>query len=247
MPLPDKNQPIINRLESSRRASSPSSGGNMEDKSFFKGRSQLARFEIKKSLEKNKAIRTELAKELKLKAYSKEMDAQLKKVQEMLPERFGGFIDKAEAKRAMYEEYWNKKYDLREKMKDGLTVQEIKEMKRREKAGEFLKKKLGLGVQKKTAQHNVFPVRQDNHAENLPQQTPRGAMETILPKIEVKRESISNEPLLKSWIRPKIKEEVIDRISQIRPQEEPAIKKEETLPKPSKPPRQKKKPLWMNR
>ena len=55
MPLPDKNQPIINRLESSRRASSPSSGGNMEDKSFFKGRSQVARFEIKKSLEKTQA------------------------------------------------------------------------------------------------------------------------------------------------------------------------------------------------
>ena len=147
----DKNQPILNRLESSRKSAPASQGsargalGKPKDETFFKGRSIVSRFEIKRFLEKNKQIRSELAKELKLKPYSPEMNVEIKKIQERIPERFGGFINTAEARRALYEEYFNAKKDVREKSKAGITLPEARAIARRKKAAEFLKKKFGLG------------------------------------------------------------------------------------------------------
>ena len=111
---------------------------------LFGGRSQVSRYELKNKFERDPKIRSELARKLKLSPYSQEMNDEIKKMEGKIPERFGSFIDKAEAKRLVADEYWNEKRDANEKSKDGITVQESKEIKKRETAFEFLKRKFGI-------------------------------------------------------------------------------------------------------
>ena len=44
----------------------------------------------------------------------------------------------------MLEESWNEKNDVKEKLKGGVTAQEIKEIARRKKINQFLNKKFGI-------------------------------------------------------------------------------------------------------
>ncbi len=144
MPFINKNSPLPGKPEPFKRPGGSFGKIGPKDDSLFKGRSQISRYEFKRSLEKNKEIRTDLAKKLKLKLYSPEMDAEIKKMEERMPKRLGGFISAAEAKKSMIEEYWNKKHSMEENLKGGVTAKEIKEINKREKEDEFLKKITGI-------------------------------------------------------------------------------------------------------
>lgn len=144
MPFINKNPLISNRPELPKRPDPKIIKKEPKSESLFGGKSQISRYEFKRYLEKNKDVRNELAKELKLKPWSPEMNAEIKKIEERVPKRFGGSIDIAEAKRSVVEEYWNAKYDVKEKMKGGITAREVKEINKRKKEDEFLKRKLGL-------------------------------------------------------------------------------------------------------
>ena len=140
-----QNKPdFLRKPDLLKKSDSLKKPGNPQDKSIFKGRSEISRYEIKRLLEKDTTIRNDLAKKLQLRPWSPEMDAEIKKMQERIPERFGGFLDKNELKKAIVEEYWNAKHDINEKMKEGITVQESKEVARRKEEAEFLKKKFGI-------------------------------------------------------------------------------------------------------
>lgn len=115
-----------------------------KEESLFAGKSQISRYEFERLLEKNPKIRQKLAKELKAGLYSSQMAAEIKKIKSRIPQRFGSFINKAEAARAIFEEDWNQKYDIKEKSKKGLDTKEIKEIRTRGKEEEFLKKILGI-------------------------------------------------------------------------------------------------------
>lgn len=148
MPFINKNPLISNKPElpkkpDAKMPQNPVIKKEHKDESWFRGRPQVSKYEIGRSLRKDPKTRNYLKRELKLKN-QKEVDAKITELEKRIPERFGGFIDKAEAKRSMYEEYWNEKRDIREKLKDGITVQESKEIAKRKKEGEFLKKKFGI-------------------------------------------------------------------------------------------------------
>lgn len=108
-----------------------------KDESLFGGKSQVSRFQISKLLRKDPKLREQMMREFKIEN-QKELDVELDKIESRIPKRFGGTIDKAEAKRLLFEEYWNKRQEMLKNSSDRKGVD------RRNKEYEFLKKKFGI-------------------------------------------------------------------------------------------------------
>lgn len=115
-----------------------------KDESLFGGKSQVSRFEFEKSLRKDKDIREQLAKELRIRPYSPEMNATIKEMKEKVPKIFGGYIDKREAERLEKKQYWDEKHEFQEKARDGITPQESKEMAKTKIKNKFLRSLFGV-------------------------------------------------------------------------------------------------------
>lgn len=111
-----------------------------KDESFFGGKSQVSRFQISRSLRRDPKLREQMRKDFKLKT-QKELNAEIDKIEARIPKRFGGGIDKAEAKRLLFEEYYNKR---RAVLDAPNSPTKAKEAARRNKEYEFLKKKFGI-------------------------------------------------------------------------------------------------------
>lgn len=108
-----------------------------QGESFFEEGHQISRYKIDRSLRKNINTRNYLKRQLGLKS-QKEVDEEISKLEGRIPKRFGGFIDSAEAKKLITEEYWNAKHDMQKNPKD------FKEIKKREKEYKFLKNKFRI-------------------------------------------------------------------------------------------------------
>jgi len=81
-----------------------------------------------------------MRKDFKLKT-QKELNAEIDKIEARIPKRFGSGIDKSEAKRLLFEEYYNKR---REALNTPNSPTKSKDVARRNKEYEFLKKKFGI-------------------------------------------------------------------------------------------------------
>ena len=146
--IDDKNKPsFLNRPPAGyqeKPAAKSSAPSEKEDKSLLGEKSQVARFEFEKSLRKNQEIRQELAKELKIRPNSPEMNAAIKDLKEKVPKIFGGYIDKREAERLKKKFYWDEKHELQEMAKDGITSQESKQLAKSKIKNNFLKRLFGI-------------------------------------------------------------------------------------------------------
>lgn len=144
MPYIDpKNRPSFLNKPSDKPGARPSAPAQKDD-SLLSEKSQVSRYEFEKSLRKDKDIREQLAKELKMKPYSPEMDAEVKDIKEKVPKIFGSYIDKMEAEKLERKQYWDEKHELQEMAKGGITPQESKEIAKSKIKNKFLKNLFGV-------------------------------------------------------------------------------------------------------
>jgi uncharacterized protein YhaN len=116
-----------------------------EDKSLFRGRSQISKYEFERTLDKNKELRKELAKELRERnPYSEKVNQAIREIKAKIPATYGSYIDQEEAKRLWRREYWEKKHKMEQEREGGVTLQEIKQRKIEEKKIGFFKRLFGI-------------------------------------------------------------------------------------------------------
>lgn len=120
-----------------------------QDESLFGGKSQITGFN--RSLEKNPEIRKKLAEKLGKKLYSLEVNNAIKEIEEKMKNvNRDGIITKKEVE-SMYDVrhyglkgYLEKKHEMEDMTKGGITQKEKWEFTRKEKIRAFLKNLFGL-------------------------------------------------------------------------------------------------------
>lgn len=139
---PKRPQQKINRVVIQRPMAREAVSNN-KDESFFAGRQSMPAHEIGESLRSDSKVRNYFKQELGLGSDSK-VDSEIKKIEEKLSKSAGGHITKSGIEKMIADEYWNEKRDLNEKMKGGITNEEIEELNRNKKINLFLKNKFGI-------------------------------------------------------------------------------------------------------
>ena len=142
--LPEKPEVSIKKPEAKPEASAPVKKPEPVPDNWFKGRSQFYRHEVERyfktpkgRLEFQKALGLPLSDTEKLK---EEKNDTIK----MIPYRFGGAIDRSEAKRSLLEENWKIRRESKKPYKTANWKKEKKERGIEDKERDFLKKKFGI-------------------------------------------------------------------------------------------------------
>jgi len=157
MSLIERNAPPPNRSEPPKRPQAHAGGlQSMQDKayfdknkklmphnsSFFRDQGSVSKTMIFRDL-KSPATKSQLKKDLKL-VGEKELNEEVDKIKAKIDKVSLPYINKSIAQRIMQQDYQGSRRDIAEKMKDGLTSQETRDIGRGKKLTEFLKKKFGL-------------------------------------------------------------------------------------------------------
>ena len=133
----------------------PNIPAKKHEESLVEGDESLSRYTFNRSLEKNWALRKQLARELNIKnPYSPEVDKAIKDIEAKLPESFGSMIDETERQNLdsptrKREKFWRQRIRTQEEMKDGMiTRDELIERDRAKVKESFFRRLLGLTKKK---------------------------------------------------------------------------------------------------